>query len=131
MPLNPSAEEARGLAAEQFLELLCADPDWVRAEFDAIMAAAHLLSSDGAGSALDISAWNAAYDYYGHDATGVTYADQVLARAISWSQRGFCINCGIETAMVQAVHNAYGAPVAASLETAVAASSKPAKHSRN
>jgi hypothetical protein len=39
MPLNPSAEEARGLAAEQFLELLCADPDWVRAEFDAIMAA--------------------------------------------------------------------------------------------
>ena len=100
-------------------------------DFDAIMAAAHLLSSDGAGSALDISAWNAAYDYYGHDATGVTYADQVLARAISWSQRGFCINCGIETAMVQAVHNAYGAPVAASLETAVAASSKPAKHSRN
>ena len=51
--------------------------------------------ADGAGSALDDSAWNAAYDYYGHDATGVTYADQVLARAIGWSQHGFCIDCGV------------------------------------
>jgi hypothetical protein len=97
-------------------------------DFDSIMAAAHLLSADGAAYALDGSAWNAAYDYYGHDATGVTYADQVLARAIGWSQHGFCINCGIETAMVQAVHAAYGAPVAASLETAVVARAKPAKH---
>jgi hypothetical protein len=88
-------------------------------DFDSIMAAAHLLSADGAGYSLDATAWNAAYDYYGHDATGVTYADQVLARAIGWSQRGFCINCGIEQAMVQAVHAAYGAPVAASLETAI------------
>jgi hypothetical protein len=93
-------------------------------DFDAVMAAAHLLSSDGAGTALDGAAWNAAYDYYGHDATGVTYADQVLARAIGWSQHGFCINCGIETAMVQAVHGAYGAPVAASLETATVARTK-------
>jgi hypothetical protein len=84
-------------------------------DFDAIMAAAHLLSADGAGYALDDSAWNAAYDYYGHDLTGVTYADQVLARAIGWSQHGFCINCGVEVAMVEAVHAAYGAPVAASL----------------
>jgi hypothetical protein len=99
-------------------------------DFDAVMAAAHLLSSDGAGSTLDGSAWNAAYDYYGHDATGVTYADQVLARAISWSQHGFCINCGIETAMVQAVHGTYGAAVAASLETAVAASAIP-RHRRH
>jgi hypothetical protein len=97
-------------------------------DFDAIMAAAHLLSADGAGSALDGSAWNAAYDYYGHDVTGVTYADQVLARAIGWSQHGFCINCGIEPAMVQAVHAAYGAPVAGALETAaVTASAKHAK----
>jgi hypothetical protein len=88
-------------------------------DFDSIMAAAHLLSADGAGYALDGAAWNAAYDYYGHDATGVTYADQVLARAIGWSQHGFCINCGIEQAMVQAVHAAYGAPVAASYETAI------------
>ncbi len=89
-------------------------------DFDSIMAAAHLLSSDGAGYALDAAAWNAAYDYYGHDPTGVTYADQVLARAIGWSQHGFCVNCGIEQALVQAVHAAYGAPTAASLETAAA-----------
>jgi hypothetical protein len=94
-------------------------------DFDAIMAAAHLLSADGAGYALDGTAWNAAYDYYGHDATGVAYADQVLARAIGWSQHGFCINCGVETTLVEAVHAAYGAPVAAQFETATAASAKP------
>ena len=86
-------------------------------DFDAIMAAAHLLSADGAEYALNESAWDAAYDYYGHDATGVTYADQVLARAIGWSQHGFCINCGVEPAMVQAVDAAYGAPVLAALES--------------
>ncbi|HXW59484.1 MAG TPA: hypothetical protein VEJ23_08415 [Solirubrobacteraceae bacterium] len=90
-------------------------------DFDSIMAAAHLLSADGAGYALDGSAWDAAYDYYGHDATGVTYADQVLARAISWSQHGFCINCGIEAGMVQAVQAAYGAPVLEALTAAQAA----------
>ncbi|HEY2217068.1 MAG TPA: hypothetical protein VGH21_06205, partial [Solirubrobacteraceae bacterium] len=84
-------------------------------DFDAIMGAAHLLSADGATGALDAGAWGAAYDYYGHDATGVTYADQVLARAIGWSQHGFCINCGIDTALVDAVHAAYGAPVLAAL----------------
>jgi hypothetical protein len=84
-------------------------------DFDAIMAAAHLLSADGAELALNGSAWDAAYDYYGHDATGVTYADQVLARAIGWSQHGFCINCGVEPAMVEAVHAAYGAPVLTAL----------------
>ena len=94
-------------------------------DFDAIMAAAHLLSADGAGYELDGSAWDAAYDYYGHDLTGVTYADQVLARAIGWSLHGFCINCGLETAMVEAVHSAYGAPVAASLEVATVARVKP------
>ena len=85
-------------------------------DFDAIMAAAHLLSADGATLALDEGAWDAAYDYYGHDAAGVAYADQVLARAIGWSQHGFCINCGSEPAMVSAVHAAYGAPVLAALE---------------
>ncbi|MGO8907380.1 MAG: hypothetical protein ACLQMH_17415 [Solirubrobacteraceae bacterium] len=84
-------------------------------DFDSVMAAAHLLSADGAELALDGSAWDAAYDYYGHDATGVTYADQVLARAIGWSQHGFCINCGVEPALVEAVHAAYGAPVLAAL----------------
>jgi hypothetical protein len=93
-------------------------------DFDAIMAAAWLLSSDGAGTALDDSAWWAAYDYYGHDATGVTYADQVLARAIRWSQHGFCINCGVESQMVDAVQEAYGAPVLESLTAATLASKR-------
>jgi hypothetical protein len=106
-------------------------------DFDAIMAAAHLLSADGATLALEQGAWNAAYDYYGHDAAGVTYADQVLARAIGWSQHGFCANCGVEPAMVAAVHGAYGAPVLASLtpvrtaSRARAARSAPSRmHSR-
>ncbi len=85
-------------------------------DFDAIMAAAHLLSADGAGYQLDGSAWGAAYDYYGHDATGVLYADEVLARAIGWSQHGFCINCGVQSSLVEAVQAAYGAPVLAALE---------------
>jgi hypothetical protein len=85
-------------------------------DFDAIMAAAHLLSADGAEYALNGAAWDAAYDYYGHDTTGVSYADEVLARAIGWSQHGFCINCGVEAAMVEAVQAAYGAPVLAALE---------------
>jgi hypothetical protein len=45
----------------------------------------------------------------------VVYADQVLARAIGWSQHGFCINCGVEARMIEAVHAAYGAPVLAAL----------------
>jgi hypothetical protein len=95
-------------------------------DFDSIMAAAHLLSADGAEFMLDGAAWDAAYDYYGHDATGVTYADQVLARAIGWSQHGFCINCGVDAAMIEAVHAAYGAPVLQALLTAtVARESRP------
>jgi hypothetical protein len=97
-------------------------------DFDAIMAAAHLLSADGAEYALNGAAWDAAYDYYGHDATGVSYADEVLARAISWSQHGFCINCGVEGAMIEAVHAAYGAPVLELLTTATAARAKPRRH---
>jgi len=93
-------------------------------DFDAIMAAAHLLSADGAEYALDGAAWDAAYDYYGHDATGVSYADEVLARAIGWSQRGFCINCGVEGAMVEAVQGAYGAPVLAALQAEAEAEAK-------
>jgi len=87
-------------------------------DFDSIMAAAHLLSADGAGYALNGSAWGAAYDYYGHDSTGVVYADQVLARAIGWSQHGFCINCGVQSALIEAVHAAYGAPVLSALDAA-------------
>jgi hypothetical protein len=89
-------------------------------DFDSIMAAAHLLSADGAGYRLDQSAWNAAYDYYGHDSTGVLYADQVIARAISWSQHGFCINCAVRPSLIDAVDAAYGAPVRAALTAAAA-----------
>jgi hypothetical protein len=96
-------------------------------DFDSIMAAAHLLSADGAEYALNGAAWDAAYDYYGHDATGVSYADEVLARAIGWSQHGFCINCGVEPAMIEAVHAAYGAPVLATLTTATTARAKPGR----
>jgi hypothetical protein len=85
-------------------------------DFDSIMAAAHLLSADGAGYPLDGTAWVAAYDYYGHDATGVSYADEVIARAISWSQHGFCISCTPVEPLVRAVHAAYGAPVLAALQ---------------
>ncbi|MGI8801413.1 MAG: hypothetical protein ACR2KV_04460 [Solirubrobacteraceae bacterium] len=98
-------------------------------DFDAIMGAARLLSADGATIALDGGAWQAAYDYYGHDATGVTYADQVLARAISWSQGGFCINCALDQGMVAAVHAAYGAPAIAELD-AVAAAKKAAAEAK-
>lgn len=85
-------------------------------DFDSIMAATHLLQLDGAGYALDDSAWWAAYDYYGHDAYGVTYADQVLARAIGWSQHGFCTGCGVSSSLVTAVQAAYGAPVDAQMQ---------------
>jgi hypothetical protein len=99
-------------------------------DFDSIMAAAHLLSADGAGYPLDFSAWYAAYDYYGHDETGVSYADQVIARAIGWSQRGFCINCGTDTALLAAVHSAYGAPVLAQLQAAQRVRSTPRRRRR-
>jgi hypothetical protein len=86
-------------------------------DFDAIMAAARLLSTEGAGARLDAAAWTAAYDYYGHDLTGVAYADEVLARAIGWSQRGFSINQPVDPVLRAAVHAAWGAPVRAALVT--------------
>jgi len=84
-------------------------------DFDALMAAAHLLSYEGATTALDGAAWRAAYDYYGHDLTGVGYADEVLARAIGWSQHGFAVNGQVDPAMRDAVEAAWGAPVRAQL----------------
>ena len=84
-------------------------------DFDAMMAAARLLSYEGATTALDGAAWRAAYDYYGHDQTGIAYADEVLARAIGWSQRGFSINQPVDPALRTAVEAAWGAPVRAAL----------------
>jgi hypothetical protein len=99
-------------------------------DFDSIMGAAWLLYSDGAGAALDDSAWWAAYDYYGHDAYGVEYADEVLARAIGWSQHGFCVDCGVQQGLVQAVYEAYGEPVMATYATATVARGGHAHHRR-
>ena len=56
-------------------------------DFDAMMAAARLLKHSGATRALDGRAWQAAYDYYGHDAFGVSYADVVVARARNWASQ--------------------------------------------
>jgi hypothetical protein len=84
-------------------------------DFDAMMAAARLLSREGAGLTLDAAAWSAAYDYYGHDATGIAYADDVLARAIGWSQHGFSINQPVDPALRAAVDAAWGAPARAAL----------------
>jgi hypothetical protein len=95
-------------------------------DFDSIMAAARLLSADGAEYRLDASAWRAAYDYYGHDLTGVTYANQVLARAIGWSEHGFCIVCPVRGALIDAVRAAYGEPVERALLAARAAHATPA-----
>jgi hypothetical protein len=87
-------------------------------DYDAIMAGAALLRDSGAGKNLDASAWRAAYDYYGHDLTGVSYASEVLARAIGWGQKSFCINCGTDDGLLGAVDAAWGAPTRTALDAA-------------
>jgi hypothetical protein len=94
-------------------------------DYDSIMAAAALLRDSGAGSELDASAWRAAYDYYGHDLTGVDYANEVLARAIGWGQKSFCINCTTDGALLGAVDAAWGAPVRAEMTAPPADAKKP------
>jgi len=93
-------------------------------DYDAIMAAAALLRDSGAGRNLDAAAWRAAYDYYGHDGTGVSYADEVLARAIGWGQKSFCINCATSDGLLGAVDAAWGAPVRGELDAEAAAAAK-------
>ena len=93
-------------------------------DYDAIMAAASLLHDSGAGRNLDASAWRAAYDYYGHDATGVSYANEVVARAIGWGQKAFCINCATSDSLLGAVEAAWGAPVRGALAAAAAPQAK-------
>jgi hypothetical protein len=94
-------------------------------DFDAIMAAGSLLSDSGAGASLDVGAWWAAYSYYGHDLFGVTYADQVLARALAWRREGFCSNCEPDAGLVAELDDAYGAPVRQQL---IAAERRRKKH---
>lgn len=78
-------------------------------DFDAIMAAGSLLRDSGAGRLLDFGAWTAAYAYYGHDLYGVTYANQVLARAAGWERDGFCPDCALDEGIVAEFEGAYGA----------------------
>jgi hypothetical protein len=84
-------------------------------DFDAMMAAARLLSHSGATRALDGRAWQAAYDYYGHDAFGVSYADVVVARARNWASRGFSALSEPSPAEVAAVHADFGAAALSAL----------------
>jgi hypothetical protein len=89
-------------------------------DFDAMMAAARLLASSGADHALDGRAWQAAYDYYGHDAFGVSYADVVVARARNWAGNGFSALSEPSPAAVAAVHADYGAAALSVLAAAQA-----------
>jgi hypothetical protein len=91
-------------------------------DFDAMMAAARLLEHSGATRVLDGRAWQAAYDYYGHDAFGVSYADVVVARARNWATNGFSALSEPSPDAVAAVHADYGA-------AALAALAPPPQHS--
>jgi hypothetical protein len=99
-------------------------------DFDSMMAAARLLSFSGAGRALDGRAWQAAYDYYGHDAFGVSYADVVLARARNWAQRGFSALSEPSPDAVAAVHADYGAAALSALAAAQAQQRRDAERPR-
>jgi hypothetical protein len=84
-------------------------------DFDAIMAAGALLRANGAGPSLDGSAWLASYHYYGHDFTGLQYADNVLARAVGWSRSGLCVRCGVDAQLAARFDAAFAAPFRAEL----------------
>jgi hypothetical protein len=79
-------------------------------DFDAIMAAGALLRSNGAGGSLDGSAWLASYHYYGHDFTGLQYANQVLARAAGWARRGLCVACAVDARLAARFDASFAAP---------------------
>jgi hypothetical protein len=84
-------------------------------DFDSMMAAARLLAHAGATRALDGRAWQAAYDYYGHDAFGVSYADVVVARARTWASDGFSALREPSAQAVAAVHADFGAAALSAL----------------
>ena len=87
-------------------------------DFDAIMAAGALLASNGAGRHLDGSAWLASYHYYGHDFTGLQYADNVLARAVGWSRNGLCVPCAVDAGLAAHFDASFAAPFRAELVAA-------------
>jgi hypothetical protein len=84
-------------------------------DFDSMMAASRLLADSGAGRVLDGRAWQAAYDYYGHDAFGVSYADVVLARARNWARHGFSALSEPSPEEVAAAHADFGAAALSAL----------------
>jgi hypothetical protein len=99
-------------------------------DFDSMMAAARLLSASGASHVLDGRAWQAAYDYYGHDAFGVSYADVVVARARNWAAHGFSALSEPSAAAVAAVHDDFGAAALNALAAAQAQQRRDAEHPR-
>ena len=78
-------------------------------DFDSIHAAASLLAANGATQALDGSAWRAAYSYYGYDANGLDYANEVVARAVTWSRNGFDPLAEPDPALIAEYEALYGA----------------------
>lgn len=99
-------------------------------DFDAIMAAGALLRDAGAGPALDIGAWSAAYDYYGHDRFGTHYASQVLGRAAGWERYGFCLNCALDGSLVAEFDESYGEQARRQLRAAERDKKDKAKHKK-
>jgi hypothetical protein len=87
-------------------------------DFDAVMAAGALLRANGAGASLDGSAWLASYHYYGHDFTGLQYANQVLARALGWRRRGLCVECAVDAQLAARLDASFAAPYRAELVAA-------------
>jgi hypothetical protein len=87
-------------------------------DFDAVMAAGALLQANGAGARLDGSAWLASYHYYGHDFTGLQYANQVLARALGWRRRGLCVECAVDARLAARFDASFAAPYRAELVAA-------------
>src|SRR4051794_37480954 len=98
-PLQPSARISRSEKELRSAHHMPHHPS-VYDDFDAIMAAGALLRASGAGAGLDGAAWRAAYDYYGHDETGLRYADQVLARAVAWTRGGLCVRCAVDPRLI-------------------------------
>ncbi len=96
-------------------------------DFDAIMASGALLRDSGAGEALDIGAWGAAYAYYGHDTFGTHYASQVLGRAAGWERHGFCLNCPDDDGLVAEFDDSYGAEARRQLRAAAGEDKKKKK----
>src|SRR3954451_2051719 len=81
-------------------------------DFDAIMAAAKLLKANGATTELDVTAWRAAYLYYGPGDLsstdfGITYANEVVARALNWARRGFAPDAATPEGLRKAVAERY------------------------